>query len=165
VVLYNLLSNAFKFTPENGEVTLQLTINRNNGRSEAHFEVIDSGTGIEAQEQSVIFDRYHSIKGNDQLGGGFGIGLSLSRAMVEAHKGQINLSSQIGVGTHVVFTIPVNRSSFDDSEIYNSLRDERPSTNFLPEKIEEDTILRIKNLNQGLETLIVCLLFWKQIMA
>jgi DNA-binding response OmpR family regulator/anti-sigma regulatory factor (Ser/Thr protein kinase) len=151
VVLFNLLSNAFKYTPEDGQVTLQLSINRNNGRSEAVFEVIDSGSGIEANEQSAIFDRYHSIKGNDQLGGGFGIGLSLCKAMVEAHKGQISLQSEVGTGTRVTFILPVNRSSFDDSEVYTSLREEKASTNFLPEKIEEDTILRIKNLNQSFE--------------
>nr|WP_062121969.1 hybrid sensor histidine kinase/response regulator transcription factor [Geofilum rubicundum] len=151
VVLFNLLSNAFKYTPEEGEVILQLTIDRNNGRSEAVIEVIDSGTGIEAAEQSAIFNRYHALKGNDQLGGGFGIGLSLCKAMVEAHKGEISLQSEIGKGTQVTFILPVNRSSYDDSEVYNSLRAEKTSTNFLPEKIEEDTILRIKNLNQSFE--------------
>jgi signal transduction histidine kinase len=94
-VLSNLLSNAFKFTPENGAVCLiakSLT-----GSGQVALQVRDTGSGIPENRMSEIFDAYHY---RDQAeGGGYGLGLAISKQIVEAHGGTISVETKIGVGT------------------------------------------------------------------
>ncbi|WP_016777460.1 hybrid sensor histidine kinase/response regulator transcription factor [Anaerophaga thermohalophila] len=151
IILYNLLSNAFKFTPKEGSVTLELSLAKSGNRTMARFEITDTGKGISKEKQSLIFDRYQSIDGSNHQTGGFGIGLSLTKSMVEAHKGTIELDSEPGRGTTVVFSIPVNRNAFNEYEVGENRHEQIPTTFMEPEDIEEETILRIKNLQQSFD--------------
>ncbi|WP_291862406.1 hybrid sensor histidine kinase/response regulator transcription factor [Marinilabilia sp.] len=151
IILYNLLSNAFKFTPDGGTITLNLSLSKSGNETIANFEIRDTGKGISEEKQAFIFDRYQSISGNNHQSGGFGIGLSLTKAMVETHKGTIRLKSIPEEGTTVLFFLPVNKKAFDKNEIAENRLEQIPSTLMEAEDIEEDTILRIKNLQQSFD--------------
>ncbi|MDF7814762.1 ATP-binding protein [Hymenobacter sp. YC55] len=111
-VLANLLSNAFKFTPQGGEVTVQL-------RAEAAPEldarsmwmeltVRDTGCGIAPTQMPHVFDRFYQADSTDtREQEGTGIGLALSKELVELHGGTITLVSEVGQGTHVLVRLPL----------------------------------------------------------
>lgn len=97
-VFDNLLSNAFKFTPAGGTISLNVWAEWN----EVVFEVSDSGSGIEADEMERIFERFYQAKAQSaqhHKGKGTGLGLSLVKEIVEAHRGKITVRSKPGVGT------------------------------------------------------------------
>jgi signal transduction histidine kinase len=114
--LMELIQNAIRNTPDGGEVILRL--GRDQGQEFLCFEVADTGQGIPVEEQGLIFSRLHVIGdinnhtsgATTYKGSGLGIGLSLVKAVVEAHGGKIELSSQAGVGTTVRLSIPANLS-------------------------------------------------------
>lgn len=100
--LANLLDNAIKYTPEGGLITVQLSSNN----QKLNISVIDSGIGIAEQDQSLIFDRLfraQSCRGEP----GMGLGLSLVKAIIEAHKGSIRVNSELGKGSCFSLTLPL----------------------------------------------------------
>jgi signal transduction histidine kinase len=102
-ILYNLLSNAIKFTPEGGEVRVDSFI----GDSEVHFSVTDTGVGIPAEELDAIFDGFHQSAGAASDGPeGTGLGLMITRRLVEQHGGRIWVESKPGNGSRFTFTLP-----------------------------------------------------------
>ena len=100
-VLSNLLGNALKFTEEGGTVSVSVS----EGEGEAKFSVADTGCGIAADQVPHIFDRYWQAKSARD---GIGLGLSIARGIVEAHRGRIWVESKIGEGTTFFFTLPKN---------------------------------------------------------
>lgn len=109
-IVSNLLSNAFKFTPEGGMITVTLSLLPDKeGRNKLLIEVSDSGIGIPADKQEAIFDRFYQVsssdKGNPVMG--TGIGLHLCREFVRMHQGSIAIKSQPGVGSTFTVTLPV----------------------------------------------------------
>lgn len=94
-VLSNLLSNAIKFTPEGGEVSLTAKTSANQGL--VVLEVRDTGPGISADRMGEIFDAYHHR--DHAEGGGYGLGLAISKQIVDAHGGAIGVDTKIGLGT------------------------------------------------------------------
>jgi len=106
LVWSNLLENAIRFSPT-GE-TVRMSVHSNNGQS--CVEVVDHGPGIPASELPRIFERFHradTSRARDT--GGYGLGLSISKALVEAYGGTIEPHSQPGEGTRMVVTLPVQR--------------------------------------------------------
>lgn len=109
-VVNNLLSNAFKFTPQGGHVTLKAYPEPSDGREMAVIQVEDDGIGIPTEEQTHIFERFHqasSHKGNT----GSGIGLNVAKEYVQMHHGKINVSSSPGKGSCFTVRIPVGNIS------------------------------------------------------
>ncbi len=105
-VLINLTGNALQYTPENGNVTI--TAKRHN--SEVQISVRDTGVGIPSEHLSHIFDRFYRVdkSRSRQAGGGSGIGLTIARALVEAHGGRIWVESAgEGRGSTFIFTLPI----------------------------------------------------------
>lgn len=101
-VLWNLLNNAVKFTA-NGAVSLFCQLNDN----QLNFVVEDTGIGIAAQEQERIFDMYYKANDGRRLSiVGSGIGLSVSRALVEAMQGEISVSSAVAQGSRFAVSLP-----------------------------------------------------------
>lgn len=103
-VIYNLLQNAIRHTPNDGTIILQTT--RVADRIE--IEVQDTGEGIEPEDLPHVFDRfYRGEKSRSREHGGSGLGLAIARAIVEAHGGNIRVQSQRGEGTTFTFALPV----------------------------------------------------------
>lgn len=98
-VLLNLISNAIKYTPEEGHVTVRT---KTSGRF-ALFSVQDTGYGIPEDELPTIFDRYSRVKGHQHIALGTGLGLAIVKSLVEAHQGQISVTSKVDHGS--VFTV------------------------------------------------------------
>ena len=103
-VAANLLSNAMKFTPDGGRVTVRAW-------AEGHvllFEVEDTGVGIPDAELSKVFERFHQVEGGSAgKSQGTGLGLSLSRELVRLHDGEISARSTLGEGTTFRVELPV----------------------------------------------------------
>jgi PAS domain S-box-containing protein len=109
-VVDNLLSNAIKFTPEYGVVELRL---RRDGET-AVLEVADTGIGIPDDEQEKLFERlYRASSATDRHIPGLGLGLTITKAIVEAHDGRISVESEIGKGTTFRVELPLRQ---DDGE-------------------------------------------------
>ncbi len=105
-VLTNLLGNALQHTPPGGQVTLHT---RQDG-SNAIVSVVDTGVGIGPEHLSHVFERFYRVdKSRSRAGGGSGIGLTISRHLVEAHGGRIWAASDgLGRGSTFTFTLPLN---------------------------------------------------------
>ena len=101
-VITNLVSNAIKFSPANGEVAIHLAAE--NGW--VRCSVTDQGCGIEEKDLSRIFGKFQQA-GLPQRGAGTGLGLAITNALVTEHKGKIWVESQVGVGSCFVFCVPV----------------------------------------------------------
>lgn len=100
-VFFNLMSNAFKYTPDNGSIKFSCGLDGNNLR----FSIEDTGQGIGADDINNIFDRFYQV---DKIHpNGSGIGLSLAKAFVELHGGSIAVESTLGVGSKFTVTLPV----------------------------------------------------------
>ena len=98
-VLVNLVTNALEHTPSGGTIVIRLADAVNEGIS---VEVTDSGTGMNPEDTSRVFERFHKGTGSR----GLGLGLAIARNLVTAHGGDIHLTSEPGQGTTVRFTIP-----------------------------------------------------------
>jgi len=103
-VLVNLVSNAARATPSGGTITLTAAPR---GGDEVAFAVTDSGTGIPREHLPRIFEPFVQVPG--ATSGGSGLGLTISRRIVEAHGGQLTVQSELGRGSTFTFTIPLNR--------------------------------------------------------
>jgi len=114
-VLLNLLSNAFKFTPEGGEITVTVDINDD---GEPEFSVRDTGIGIAKDDIPHVLAPFGRVVqltvDNDR---GTGLGLPLSKSLIEMHGGTFRLSSTLGAGTEVTFSLPAHRAVYGASRV------------------------------------------------
>lgn len=102
-VILNLVNNALKFTPEGGKITLRARIDEDNLIIEAE----DTGPGISEADQPWVFEPYRQLGNARAHHSGLGLGLSLSRMLVELHGGRIWVESQLGKGSKFSFSIPI----------------------------------------------------------
>lgn len=115
-VVNNLLSNAFKHTPAGGTVTLGVRTQGN----EVIIRVADTGEGIPAEELPKIFDRFYQVEHTESAyedSSGTGIGLALTKGIVELHKGTIRVESEPGKGTCFIVTLYLGNEQFDKDQI------------------------------------------------
>lgn len=102
-VFINLLSNAFKFTPDGGAIHAQL----DGDQDEIRYSVTDTGPGISASDHEVIFDRFHQTSGGAaRLHGGTGLGLVIVKDFAELHHGRVEVKSELGGGAKFTVYIP-----------------------------------------------------------
>lgn len=101
--MINLISNALRATPSNGSVKMQYRQDDDHD----YLDVIDTGVGIPPQELTQLFERFYRVdKSRAQRTGGMGIGLSITKAIVLAHGGEITVDSQVGSGSTFTITLP-----------------------------------------------------------
>lgn len=114
-IIFNLLSNAAKYTGDNGEVTL--TVKTNKRYDHVVIEVKDNGMGISKNKMHHLFERFYDGDYRQMHTIGTGIGLALTRDLVRLHKGTITCDSRENVGTSFIITLPIYKEAFDASQI------------------------------------------------
>ena len=107
--LNNLISNSIKFTPEGGKIIVSATTLFNKGIQELRVSVADTGRGIPKEDQSKIFTKFYQVKSRDgrQEGAGSGLGLYITKKIIDAHGGSISLDSDEGRGTIITLILPI----------------------------------------------------------
>ncbi len=107
-IFINLISNAIKFTPEKGTITVRV-------RHDPHaatIEVSDTGIGVSKEDLNKLFDEFYRVDNEiNQNVKGTGLGLSLVKKIVDAHKGKIWVTSELNQGTTFHFTLPFNSAT------------------------------------------------------
>lgn len=107
-ILFNLLSNAFKFTPSGGHICVLLGLAKDSNKQMLEIKVIDTGIGITPDKQDKIFERFfQDDMPQNLLNQGSGIGLSITREFVKMHGGEINVESQLNQGSCFTILLPV----------------------------------------------------------
>lgn len=122
-IFFNLISNAFKFTPSQGEI--RVTIIKKDGLVE--IKIKDTGKGIPEENLKFIFDRFYQVdRSNTREREGTGIGLALSKELIEMHKGKIIVSSIPGAGTEFTVTFPIGKqeNEYSTKELTDALDNE-----------------------------------------
>lgn len=115
-VFYNLISNAFKYTPKAGEISIGLS----ETATEVIIEVNDSGIGIAPEAIEKIFDRFYQAENGLQINNmtpGTGIGLALTKNIIEAHHAEIHVLSTKEVGTRFIVTLKKGNAHFSEEEL------------------------------------------------
>jgi signal transduction histidine kinase len=103
-VVMELVDNAIKFTPAGGLVKVGI----NHDTDKAQFYVRDTGIGISSERLSEIFEPYHQLDGSSTRHyGGIGLGLALAKKIIEAHSSKVEVTSEVGQGTTIQFTLPI----------------------------------------------------------
>ena len=122
-VLINLLSNAFKYTPKGGKITLSASVDGH----EMVTSVTDSGVGISAEDANQLFNRFY--QGQNQQGiehsPGTGIGLALTKSIVESHHGVIKMESEVSKGSTFTFSIPTDKGAYAGDEHIHFIEEEQ----------------------------------------
>lgn len=113
-VFINLISNAIKYTPEQGKIYLSTKV----VDKSVYIYVTDSGIGIPSEDLKHIFDRFYRVdKGRSRAQGGTGLGLAIAKNIIEEHNGSIRVQSEIGKGSRFTVCLPVD-NSVDNEENY-----------------------------------------------
>ncbi len=102
----NLLDNAIKYTPEKGQIRVKIT----NQNDQVAVEIKDNGMGIDLKKQGKIFDRFYRVDASRSRPKGFGLGLSISKSIVQWHRGKIMVNSIPGKGTSFMVYLPKLKS-------------------------------------------------------
>ena len=102
-VLGNLVSNALRYTPRNGQIQLSAM----HGQKGIELQVVDNGAGIPAEDLPYIFERFYKAdKSRHFQNGESGLGLAIAKSIVEAHNGSISAESTLGQGTKFIVRLP-----------------------------------------------------------
>lgn len=179
-ILSNLLSNAFKFTPERGkvEVSVRVTLSptlpisgptgeqsvggaREGGQGIVDIAISDTGIGIPEEELSHIFDRFYQVDGSEpRKQEGTGIGLALVKELVDVHHGTISVRSAIGKGTKFTIQFPLGSAHLKASEIARRTYEEDSTTteaeaSVIPEAAVKPPEERAESIEHGALILVV----------
>lgn len=141
----NVLSNAIKFTPEGGSVHLNINVLPNF----VEIKVIDTGIGIPKSQLGKIFDRFYQVDSKvTREFGGTGVGLSLTKELVELHKGKILVESEEGIGSEFTLLFPVENQNIKIDDYIKLNTEEEKNIEQKDEVLFGDEIIpKIKNSN------------------
>ena len=107
-ILYNLVSNAVKFTPKGGRIAIDCHQDENSIR----ISVTDTGIGIRPEDQAIIFDEFRQVEGTAEPNHqGTGLGLAITKRLVEQQGGRISVESELGKGSRFIFSLPAGSTS------------------------------------------------------
>ncbi|MCY1721559.1 substrate-binding domain-containing protein [Prolixibacteraceae bacterium Z1-6] len=155
-VIFNLLSNAFKFTPENGRISIQIKktkpVVETIWQEEVVIEVRDNGKGISGKHLSRIFDRFYQVEKSQDFKG-TGLGLSLSKEFIELHHGKIKVESTERKGTTFTIHLPLGDTHLTSEEKIETKLDSKPDTHEKPISdeiyIDQDQPSKVTTINLG----------------
>lgn len=151
-VLYNLFSNALKFTKAGGSIKLSI-IETNN---EVQFELVDEGIGISKKHLSKIFNRfYQAHDSNNDNGAGFGLGLTISNEIIKLHQGEITVKSKKGAGSTFTIKLKKGNSFFNEAEIGGSETNDELIENYFSTKQDNTQTLAQISVNKEQTLLVV----------
>ena len=152
-ILANLLSNAFKFTGEGGEITVSVRhaelVSASSLKAEIPKQVrdviiisiTDTGIGISEEELPKLFDRFYQVDSSQtREHEGTGIGLALTKELVELHQGSIRVNSKVGQGSEFIVELPIGRKHLSDDEIVESPVQEKERVDIAEELNSSPTI-------------------------
>ncbi|MCM4151735.1 hybrid sensor histidine kinase/response regulator [Arenibacter sp. N53] len=133
-IIFNLLSNAFKVTPEGGAINIQLLskdemyglplVDKTNPTPGVELIISDTGPGLKLEETAKIFERFYQVENlNKTYYGGTGIGLEVVQSFVDLHKGKIEVKSEEGSGTSFRLILPKGTRHFKANEILSDVKD------------------------------------------
>ena len=150
-IIFNLLSNAFKFTPQGGSVTVDIRMGTLENLS---VSVQDSGVGISKEQQNHIFERFYQVReGNRNTKIGTGIGLHLAKMMAELHHGSLQVESEPGNGSKFTILLPLNKTAYSADE-FGSGNEEALVTMFQP-SVSVFTEKTLKTKKKGQESVLI----------
>ncbi|TNJ45851.1 response regulator [Tamlana fucoidanivorans] len=125
-IIYNLLSNAFKFTPKKGTISIHLNYS-DNTKNYIVISVKDNGIGIPEDKLSKIFEGFYQVRSAKQLNpNGAGIGLDYVNRLVKLHLGEISVKSEIDIGSTFTFTLPIKEEFYNIENIKNMVPKRAP---------------------------------------
>jgi DNA-binding response OmpR family regulator len=146
IVLFNLLSNAFKFTPNGGSILFIL----NETNETVELVVKDSGCGIDSEERGRIFEKFQQSNQQKNISKtGFGIGLYLVKHFVTAHRGDIKCESVVNQGTSFTITLMKSESYLPENVIRQEIGSQSGFLNELTEETGSDEIENTQHSNPG----------------
>ena len=166
-IIYNLLSNAFKHTPNGGEIMVKVVFLQRGDIHYMRLSVSDTGEGIAEQDIPHIFKRFYISSSSDQSQS-HGIGLALTNDLIEMHKGTISVKSQLGEGAVFTIEIPVSKEIYSEEDLAEDeivpadipdmqdaiVAESEQETEPVTEEHEDSTILIVED-NKELQDLIV----------
>ena len=142
-MIYNLLSNASKYTEEGGKIVLE--VKTNSTYDHIIIKVKDNGSGIPRARQKHLFERFYDGDYRQHQTFGTGLGLALTRDLVLLHNGQISFESEEGKGTTFTIVLPINKESFAPSQIdeEHTIQVKMPERNIIDyqQMIENDQLM------------------------
>lgn len=147
-VVFNLLSNAYKYTGEGGEIKVALSVFLQNGHTYLSIIVSDTGKGIASEDIDKIFTRFytnqHWVSSETN-----GIGLSLTKELLELHHGTISVESEVGRGSSFTVIIPIDKESYTEAEINVESSQDLKRESGIGTVNAENNILDWKQLEEG----------------
>jgi DNA topoisomerase VI subunit B len=110
-IIFNLISNAFKYTPDNGSIAVTITTVEKDAGAFVAIHVKDTGVGIPSHVKDKVFEIFYQVEGSHRFeSGSSGIGLALTKELVELHGGQIEVESELGKGSDFIVYLPLDAS-------------------------------------------------------
>lgn len=116
-IVCNLLSNALRYTPENGKIIINYQFYEKGSISWLKLDVIDSGKGIETEKLDKVFERFYQVNSVTGKTFGAGIGLALAKNLAENHKGYISVENEKDLGAKFSVNLPVSAAAYSKDEI------------------------------------------------
>ena len=123
-IIFNLLSNAFKYTPINKSITVYV----HTTKDKVIISVADEGIGIDPKKQQTLFQRFETLVNNNILQPSSGIGLSLVKELLELHQGNIQVNTETGIGSEFIVTLPLDQKVYEGKENIEFILSDAQST-------------------------------------
>ena len=142
MILNNLLSNALKFTPENGRITVSIGF-KDEAQEEVNIKVTDTGVGIPKGDLEKIFDLFYQNRQQQNQSMGSGIGLALTRELVQLHHGTIVVQSEINKGSSFTVSLPVVNEERNEEGIREAIFETKTASEMIQEPVKEQSELPI----------------------
>ena len=162
-ILTNLISNALKFTPKGGKITV--SIKEELAAQKVQIKITDNGIGIPQKELPKIFDRFYQVaNSHSERHEGTGIGLSLTKELVEIHHGEITVESELEKGSTFILSFPLGKNHLTEEELIYADTEIQQDDNIEVERSvsssegEEKPLLLIVEDNKDVRTFIISII-------